>query len=792
MYIGKLNDVNSPVTISYTIHKEGLRDVPAIAAAGNPLNGEELLVRWSQLYLAKLAFLLTFSKMCFLDSVRLVLPAVCQAEKISVYDEKDDQLLAVYAAETGKKITDHEISLTVATNLRSCRIVIDAPFSDIGLSSLDLFGAYGDDLPLFPTPAKSCLASETVSVATFNGYQADCPEGVRAGEILAEKLLERTGHAIAEKTDGAIRFRKDAAIAENGYRLTVAKDAIDIAASDLRGFVIAVETLVKLLRGNAFQLGTVEDAPRFNFRGVHILLPPPEEWAFARRLIKHLISPMGYNAVILEFAGGMRFESHPEITEAVIHAKKMGRDGLWPAFPHGEAGGATVVEKADVAAYIDYIRSFGIDVIPEVQSLGHVQFMTIAHPDIAEREDTIETAVDQRFADANTGKFYAHCYCPSNEKSYKILFDLMDEIIEVARPTKYVHAGHDEVYQIGVCPVCREKDPADLYYNDVMRIYNHLAEKGLKMMIWSDMLQSASSYKTVPAIDRIPKDIVMMDFIWYFHLGKDIEVNLTEKGFPVLIGNLYSSHFPRFEKRVQNPRIFGGEMSFWTRVSEEVLGREGKIYDLFFTAEMLWSDTYREALRFSYDRVIRRLIPPLRDLLGDRQSPSQLPAHQETALYGASQSPDPENDRTGLDIAVNGRFDSLVISHAAQSEMTRMPWVALEEIGAYHVMFDDGSSELIPVLYGGNIGYWNRRQGQPQPQPYYRHNGYIGTYFADTTESRLRDGRIVTIYHYEWLVPQNGKTIVRLRYIPAANAKSDVVVYGVMGLKNTQTGTYLP
>lgn len=55
-------------------------------------------------------------------------------------------------------------------------------------------------------------------------------------------------------------------------------------------------------------------------------------------------------------------------------------------------------------------------------------------------------------------------------------------------------------------------------------------------------------------------------------------------------------------------------------------------------------------------------------------------------------------------------------------------------------------------------------------------------YFADTTESCLRDGRIVTICHYEWLAPKNGKTILRLRYIPAENAKSDVVVYGVKGL----------
>ncbi|MBR5024242.1 MAG: hypothetical protein IKX48_04185, partial [Victivallales bacterium] len=141
-----------------------------------------------------------------------------------------------------------------------------------------------------------------------------------------------------------------------------------------------------------------------------------------------------------------------------------------------------------------------------------------------------------------------------------------------------------------------------------------------------------------------------------------------------------------------------------------------------------------------------------------------------------------EKDRTGLDITLNGRFDSFVITHTAQRELTRMPWVELEEIGTYEITFDDGSTECLPVSYGGNVGYWNRRQGQPQPQPFYRHNGYIGTYFADTTESRLRDGRLVTLYHYEWLLPQNDKTIVRLRYIPAENAKSDVVVYGVTGL----------
>ena len=42
--------------------------------------------------------------------------------------------------------------------------------------------------------------------------------------------------------------------------------------------------------------------------------------AFARRLIKYVISPMGYNALILEIAGGMRFDSHPIITEKWLEA----------------------------------------------------------------------------------------------------------------------------------------------------------------------------------------------------------------------------------------------------------------------------------------------------------------------------------------------------------------------------------------------------------------------------------------------------------------------------------------
>ena len=34
------------------------------------------------------------------------------------------------------------------------------------------------------------------------------------------------------------------------------------------------------------------------------------------------------------------------------------------------------------------------------------------------------------------------------------VLDMLDEIIEVIQPREYVHMGHDEVYGIGICPIC--------------------------------------------------------------------------------------------------------------------------------------------------------------------------------------------------------------------------------------------------------------------------------------------------------------------------------------------------
>lgn len=771
MNIGLLNDL-LPVCFAY---KRADGAVPAPKIEGNPCRGEELLIRWQDLMEQPLSLHVSFGAPAFVSDVCLTLGELGAPTAVTVWNREHTQILCRHTAETGCTIPPKELTLTVGEQLEALVIELEGYFATVHVLDLKLYGATAMEEPqLFPTPTNVRYTGGTLPLTALSSYTADSDTAHAAMQVLGARLQEQLGITAREAAAGALSLVTDTALTANAYRLLISDRDVTLTAADLRGFVYGGEALLKLSDGGKLPCCEIKDAPYMPFRGVHLMLPGPEEMEFARRLVRHVISPMGYNALILEIAGGMRFDSHPEITEAVLQAKKNAREGKWPAYPHASVGGQGVSEKQDVAAFCDYVRSFGIDVIPEVQSLGHVQFMLVAHPELTEREENAENeTVDELAADIPPKKFYGHSYCPSNERSYEIMLELLDEIIAVVRPTAYVHMGHDEVYQIGVCPKCRDKDPADLFAADVCRYHRRLADKGLKMMIWSDMLQPVTKYRTPPAIAKIPRDVVMLDFIWYFHMDKDIEDNLLPAGFPLAYGNLYSSHFPRFERRIRKPGVIGGQISAWVGTNEHAFGKEGKIYDFLYTAEMLWSERYNGHLRLVYDRYLRRVMPALRLALRG-QSPLTGEEKQLFACNGI------ENATTHVE--VNAPCRALIFTHATAQKRTRIPWGALECIGKYTVTYADGGSEEIPLEYGGNIGHHARRQNDPLPGSYYRHTGYFTTYFTDGIDGRAEDGSPTTLYRYEWRCPDPERVIRSVTLENSDACPADVRLCGLSAL----------
>jgi len=356
--------------------------------------------------------------------------------------------------------------------------------------------------------------------------------------------------------------------------------------------------------------------------------------------------------------------------------------------------------------------------------------------------------------------------------------------------------GHDEVYKMGICPVCKTKNPADLFRDDILTIYNYLKAKNLGMMIWSDMLQPANANNsfTPLCIDEIPRDIIMLEFIWYFNFSWDIEAYLLEKGFRVMMGNMYSSHYPRYEKRAKPENLIGAEVSTWIQVSEESFGFEGKMYDLVYSANMIWSDSYDSDFRLSYNEIVKKLLLKIkknfRNTTGKAAKFSEfLPKEMNKPLgYALSEATRKYNiqgvfkvDKNVKTIKINKKLSALSFDFAADKNEKRIAWKDAVNIANFKVKYEDNSEVNIPVDYGRNIMELGRVYAKPYKSPYYRHQGYVGTYICDPVICDKDDaGNDITVYRFIWDNPCPDKEIIQISAQSAKDTDVQVMLFDLM------------
>jgi len=98
-----------------------------------------------------------------------------------------------------------------------------------------------------------------------------------------------------------------------------------------------------------------------------------------------------------------------------------------------------VLEKSEVADLVAWARDHYIEVTAEIPSLTHSYYLLTRHRELAE----------------NARAEWPDTYCPSNPDVYPLLFDVVDEYLDVIHPS-LVHMGHDEWRMPwGECPRCR-------------------------------------------------------------------------------------------------------------------------------------------------------------------------------------------------------------------------------------------------------------------------------------------------------------------------------------------------
>lgn len=773
MFIGALN---SNITPEFYLANTDISYPPEQDSQG-------YVWRWGNLFDCAVDIKYTLPKECYIGAVEL---GITGALQVTVFVD-------------GVRVAVRDAAKLLHVNLSGKEVTIRArgDLVDLHFKGAQIFGFYPDDDEPFilPKPKNLSYSAERIRIGSLSAASVD---GMYAVDFLSDSLKERY-EELPEGDGIELSFVLDSEYEDERYTVSINKNEGKITASSRLALLWGACRVIDLWDGGTLPEIEIDDKPDVPMRGFHMGLPTVENIDFVKKLIRYVLLPFCYNHVILEFNGDMRYDRHPEITEKWLESERLYREGKGERVMHADIGAeGTSLEKSQVREIVDVLDGFGIEVIPEVQTLGHIEYITNAYPEFAELGIFKKTATEADLKLIKHAHIVDHCYCPNNEKCMQIVYDIIDEVIEVVRPKRYVHIGHDEVYHLGLCPKCKEKGAPRVYVEHVTALHDYLAKKGLKTMLWSDMLHT-NMYYTGEHFDSVkrelPKDLMLLDFTWYFHLDTDIEDFLLPEGYNIMMGNLYSSHYPRYSSRIAKKGMVGGQISTWTGVNEKKFGEHGKFLDLPFLSEMLWNAySYDERNRASLTALIGQcIIPEVRDLMHGRYDLYLSDTEDNREIVGTFPGTDervPEEllylglvEPTG-EIKVGAKYDRLIFEHATLNPSPRICWQNLTAVGEYTVTYEDGESINIPVVSAGGILYIHSHFGAPIPHNYYRHQGYVGTYFADPTyEYRTPEGEPILLLGQIWDNPNPEKAICTVSYTPVKGDYAVLLSAGVLGLK---------
>lgn len=665
-------------------------------------------------------------------------------------------------------------------------------------------------VPANPTPQEIFLA-RSLSAYLVDRWQVALPT-TEFTKLPSDRPLivmgTRKGRLVSQAL-GQLRLETEPrAAGVEGYHLEVRKHLILVAGGDEAGAFYGLQSLRQLVEktpaGKMEVAGTsILDWPYKPFRGVKVYLPGRDNLPFFKRFVSDFVALYKFNKLILEMNAGMRLDRHPELNAGWIdlandlnYSRRHRPDGPKGQFTnsvHHDTADGRMLEKAEVADLVSFAAQHHVEVIPEIPSLTHSYYLLTRHRELAE----IKAAE------------WPDTYCPSNPASYDLLFDVVDEYLEVMKP-RMVHMGHDEWRMpVGVCEACRGRDPRDLFIADIKKIHDHLAAKGVRMAIWADHLservrgvktqarkvESGFEYETPGALTaeqartQVPKDILMFNWLWEDQVGgAKNEIDLSEWGFEQIYGN-FTEKFVGYAERSKLKGLIGGAPSAWAVSSEYSFGKD-RLHNFLGTAGFLWS-TYCPELPELY-RTIQSLMPEVRRNLRGRSSPSEdgetvvpvpLPTGGNARLdavanmrTGRVQAEGKSFDLTSSllrssasdppVIPINEDFSSLIFLHALAKEADNNVVDRLiynvddtaDLLGHYEVLYEDNLKISIPIRYRVNILQW--QWGKSPVDGYY-------CYGADAVDISRAEDSSCSFFAYEWVNPRFGKAIKEVRLYPS-------------------------
>lgn len=330
--------------------------------------------------------------------------------------------------------------------------------------------------------------------------------------------VQMLGGGTVLKAQSDIRWRLDAKLPKEGYRIKISGDGVDVLYADSPARVHALQTLRQLAGDtcrDALVLSCpaelpcceIEDSPKFPWRGYML---DTSRHFFGTDVIKRALDAMAYHKLNvfhwhLVDGSGWRFpvSAYPALTNECATRVNTERKSAWGRNETLGKYGPFFHSREDIAEIVAYAKERGIEVVPEIDIPGHQGINRCFG--FACCQSGLEPEGTNAWHGAQGDM------CVGNPDAFRFYEKVFDELCE-AFPSKIIHIGGDEVggKDWAICPRClgvmRERGLTNQreLQNVVMRHFaGYLAKKGRRAIGWDEILEGG----------EMPKDAMMTHFL---------------------------------------------------------------------------------------------------------------------------------------------------------------------------------------------------------------------------------------------------------------------------------------
>ncbi|WP_055393941.1 family 20 glycosylhydrolase [Flagellimonas eckloniae] len=376
-----------------------------------------------------------------------------------------------------------------------------------------------EDISIIPKPLNFKLNEGSFEIKENTAIILDSRNQEKAADFLVSMFEKAADYNLELKNtlaEGAFFFKNVEGLKQGAYTLEVNTTSIVIEASDEGGFFNAVQTIRQLLpvavesskktASDWFVPAvSIEDEPRFSWRGMHMdfsrhFFNIDEVKAFLDYMAlyklntyhMHLTDDQGWRIEIKKYPlltekGAWRTPNNQDTicnTRAIENELyKIDESNFKEMDGERKYGGFFTQEQ--IKEIISYADERNITVIPEIDMPGHFMSAIDNYPFLLCEGE--ESGFDTVFTKPA---------CLAEDTTYKFMENILTEVAELF-PSKYIHIGGDEVNirTWKKCPNCQVmikkhhlEDEHELQSHFNRHIEKFLQSKGKQLMGWDEIV----------------------------------------------------------------------------------------------------------------------------------------------------------------------------------------------------------------------------------------------------------------------------------------------------------------